>query len=176
MYLATLTTGKIANLLGEEGLVIPGRFEWAGFVMNSRLIWEEAEGRPDWVHASSVLGLDGDEIEIESPLDLVKDVNFVEPLGRCGKKVLLWWARAEAQFDSKFPTRLVLEASSFCQFMYGYSFDDNNNHLFSSLVKLTSRIISKAHLVISFGQVCIFVFGLINQKKKKIEVHMWGIL
>lgn len=92
--------------------MVPGRFEWAGFVMNSRLVWEESE-RPDWVHAFNVVVPDGDERGIESPMNLVKDVSFVEPLGRCGKKVLLWWARAEARFDSKFPTRLVLEAFSF---------------------------------------------------------------
>ncbi|XP_078181671.1 putative beta-1,4-xylosyltransferase IRX14 [Carex rostrata] len=101
-------TGKIANFVGEEGLVVPGRFEWAGFVMNSRLVWEESE-RPDWVHAFNAVVPDGDERGIESPMNLVKDVSFVEPLGRCGKKVLLWWARAEARFDSKFPTRWIID-------------------------------------------------------------------
>jgi putative beta-1,4-xylosyltransferase IRX14 len=99
----SLISGKIADFVGEEGFVIPGRFEWAGFVMNSKLVWEEVEGRPDWVRAFSLVGPNGGEVE--SPLDFVEDVSFVEPLGKCGKKVLLWWARAEAWFDSKFPTR-----------------------------------------------------------------------
>ncbi|KAJ3708109.1 hypothetical protein LUZ61_011814 [Rhynchospora tenuis] len=102
-------TGKIANFVGEEGLVVPNQFEWAGFVMNSRLVWEKAEGRPDWVRAFSVGGSVADETEIENPLDLVKDVSFVEPLGRCGKKVLLWWVRTEARLDSKFPTRWIID-------------------------------------------------------------------
>ncbi|KAJ4798927.1 Glycosyltransferase [Rhynchospora pubera] len=102
-------TGKIANFVGDEGLVVPNQFEWAGFVMDSRLVWEKAEERPDWVRAFNVGGPDVHETEIESPLDLVKDMSFVEPIGRCGNKVLLWWVRTEARFDGKFPTRWIID-------------------------------------------------------------------
>lgn len=46
--------------------------------------------------------LDGLE-DIESPLSLLKDQSMVEPLGNCGRQVLVWWLRVEARSDSKFP-------------------------------------------------------------------------
>jgi len=33
----------------------------------------------------------------------LNDPSSVEPLGNCGKKVILWWLRVEARADSKFP-------------------------------------------------------------------------
>lgn len=97
---------KAAIFVGEGVTVLPSKLEWSGFVINSRLLWKEAEGKPNWVRDLDDVGINGEEIE--SPLDLLKDATSVEPLGNCGKKVLLWWLRAEARYDSKFPTRLVL--------------------------------------------------------------------
>lgn len=92
---------KSATLVGEVGTVLPMKLEWSGFVLNSRVLWEEVEGKPDWVRNLDDVGKDGEDIE--SPLALLKDPSFIEPLGNCGKKVLLWWLRAEARADSKFP-------------------------------------------------------------------------
>ncbi|PWA91982.1 glycosyl transferase, family 43, nucleotide-diphospho-sugar transferase [Artemisia annua] len=39
----------------------------------------------------------------ESPLSFVEDSSMVEPLGGCGKKVMMWWLRSEARAYSKFP-------------------------------------------------------------------------
>ncbi|KAK9067034.1 hypothetical protein SSX86_014358 [Deinandra increscens subsp. villosa] len=101
--------GKKANYIGDMAIVLPRKLEWSGFVMNSRLVWEEAEFRPDWIKdLDMVLAGDGDD-DIESPLSLVKDASMVEPLGRCGKKVMLWWLRAEARADSKFPSRWIID-------------------------------------------------------------------
>ncbi|KAJ6807814.1 glycosyltransferase [Iris pallida] len=99
--------GKSAAFVGDGGTVLPARMEWAGFVLNSRLVWSEAEGRPDWVRDFESVGANGEEVE--SPLVLVKDAAFVEPLGSCGRKVMLWWLRAEARSDSKFPSRWIID-------------------------------------------------------------------
>ena len=47
---------------------------------------------------------------------LIRDVSFVEnssmvePLGGCGKKVMMWWLRSEARAYSKFPVGLFFIA------------------------------------------------------------------
>ncbi|KAL9660021.1 hypothetical protein QQ045_024831 [Rhodiola kirilowii] len=91
--------GKSAVNIDDRGVVLPRQLEWAGFVLNSRLMWKEAEGKPDWVK-----DLDTVDRDLESPLSLLKDASMVEPLGECGRKVLLWWLRVEARTDSKFPS------------------------------------------------------------------------
>ncbi|KAM0942742.1 putative 1,4-beta-D-xylan synthase [Dioscorea sansibarensis] len=98
--------GKSATLVGDGAMVLPRKLEWAGFVLNSRLVWKEMEEKPDWVRDLDTVGDKGEEIE--SPLALVKDASFVEPLGSCGRKVLLWWLRVEARADSKFPPGWVI--------------------------------------------------------------------
>lgn len=96
---------KSARYIGDKGIVLPMKMEWAGFVLSSRLLWEETENNPDWVkHLQKVV--DGGP-ETYSPLSLLKDPAVVEPLGSCGRKVMLWWLRVEARADSKFPARLV---------------------------------------------------------------------
>ncbi|KAJ0457722.1 putative 1,4-beta-D-xylan synthase [Helianthus annuus] len=98
--------GKSANYIGDMAMVLPRKLEWSGFVMNSRLVWKEAEFRPDWIKDLEVV-LAGDDIE--NPLSLLKDSSMVEPLGGCGKKVMLWWLRAEARADSKFPSGWIID-------------------------------------------------------------------
>jgi putative beta-1,4-xylosyltransferase IRX14 len=94
-------SGKTATVVGEAAPVLPRGLEWAGFVLNSRMLWKEADGKPDWVKDLDAVGENGEEIE--NPLTLLNDPSSVEPLGNCGKKVLLWWLRVEARADSKFP-------------------------------------------------------------------------
>lgn len=98
---------KSATLVGDGATVLPRKLEWAGFVLNSRLLWKEAEGKPEWVRDLDAVGENGEEIE--SPLVLLKDASFVEPLGNCGKKVMLWWLRVEARADSKFPSGWIID-------------------------------------------------------------------
>ncbi|KAK1299715.1 putative beta-1,4-xylosyltransferase IRX14H [Acorus calamus] len=93
---------KSAQYIGDRATVLPRKVEWAGFVINSRLVWKEEEDRPEWVRDLDEAG------EIESPLDLLNDESFVEPLGNCGRKVLAWWLRVEARGDSKFPRGWVI--------------------------------------------------------------------
>jgi len=100
-------SGKTATVVGEAAPVLPRGLEWAGFVLNSRMLWKEAEGKPDWVKDLDAVGENGEEIE--NPLTLLNDPSSVEPLGNCGKKVLLWWLRVEARADSKFPQGWVIE-------------------------------------------------------------------
>ncbi|KAI3500407.1 hypothetical protein L1887_36228 [Cichorium endivia] len=99
--------GKSANYIGDMAIVLPRKMEWSGFVMNSKLVWEEGEFRPDWVNDLDLVK--GDNDDVESPLFLVKDSSMVEPLGGCGKKVMMWWLRAEARADSKFPSGWTID-------------------------------------------------------------------
>lgn len=104
-----LYKGKNANYIGDMAIVLPRKLEWSGFVMNSRLVWSDAEFRPDWIKdLDNVVAGDEDD-DIENPLSLVKDGSMVEPLGGCGKKVMLWWLRAEARADSKFPSGWTID-------------------------------------------------------------------
>ncbi|MCL7026343.1 hypothetical protein MKW94_005390 [Papaver nudicaule] len=93
--------GKSAMYIGDREIVLPRKLEWSGFVLNSRLVWKESPDRPVWVN-----DLDSLHEAVESPLSLLTDPSYVEPLGDCGRKVLLWWLRVEARADSKFPSGL----------------------------------------------------------------------
>lgn len=95
---------KSATYIDDMATVLPRKLEWAGFVMNSRLVWKEAEDKPDWMRELDTV----EEDTIESPLGLLKNASFIEPLGNCGKKVLLWWLRVEARADSKFPSGWII--------------------------------------------------------------------
>ncbi|KAL7231761.1 hypothetical protein ACSBR2_009905 [Camellia fascicularis] len=96
-----------ANYIGDRAIVLPRKLEWAGFVLNSRLLWKEAEDKPMWVKDLDTFTGNGDNFE--SPLALLKDPSVVEPLGSCGRKVLLWWLRVEARADSQFPARWIID-------------------------------------------------------------------
>ena len=95
-----------ARYIGDKGIVLPMKMEWAGFVLTSRLLWEEPENITDWVKHLQKAVESGQETF--SPLSLLKDPAVVEPLGSCGRKIMLWWLRVEARADSRFPARLVL--------------------------------------------------------------------
>ncbi|KAE8656026.1 putative beta-1,4-xylosyltransferase IRX14 [Hibiscus syriacus] len=92
-------TGKSSAYIHDRATVLPKMLEWSGFVLNSRLLWKDGD-KPDWI--KDIDTLDG---EIENPLSLVKDPSVVEPVGSCGRQVLLWWHRVEARANSKFPPR-----------------------------------------------------------------------
>ncbi|AQK89094.1 putative beta-14-xylosyltransferase IRX14 [Zea mays] len=93
-------SGKTATVVGEAAPVLPRDLEWAGFVLNSRMLWKEADDKPDWVKDLDAVGENGEEIE--NPLTLLNDPSSVEPLGNCGKNVLLWWLRVEALLIASF--------------------------------------------------------------------------
>lgn len=80
--------------------------EWTAFALNARIFWKDYE-RPTWIKDwAETLGKN--QSLIESPLAFVKDTSFVQPLGNCGKDVLMWWLRVEARVDSKFPSRWTI--------------------------------------------------------------------
>ncbi|KAK4426390.1 Beta-1,4-xylosyltransferase IRX14 [Sesamum alatum] len=97
---------KSARYIGDGAVVLPRKLEWAGFVLNSRLVWEDAD-KPGWVKEFEAVGRDGEDVE--SPLSFLNDASVVEPLGSCGRKVMLWWLRVEARADSKFPARWIID-------------------------------------------------------------------
>lgn len=95
--------GKSAVSIDDRAVVLPRKLEWAGFVLNSRLLWTEDDDKPDLAKDLDVLDED-----LESPLSLLKDTSIIEPLGECGRKVMLWWLRVEARADSKFPPGWII--------------------------------------------------------------------
>ncbi|PIN25364.1 Beta-1,3-glucuronyltransferase B3GAT1/SQV-8 [Handroanthus impetiginosus] len=97
---------RSARYIGDRAIVLPQKLEWAGFVLNSRLLWEDTD-KPAWVKDLEEVGRDGEDVE--SPLSLLSDASVVEPLGSCGRKVMLWWLRVEARADSKFPARWIID-------------------------------------------------------------------
>ncbi|CAN7068475.1 unnamed protein product [Brassica oleracea var. botrytis] len=98
--------GKSAVYIDDVAAVLPQKLEWCGFVLNSRILWDEAESKPEWVKE---FGLLNENEGVESPLSLLNDPSMVEPLGSCGRQVLLWWLRVEARADSKFPPGWVID-------------------------------------------------------------------
>ncbi|KAM7510410.1 hypothetical protein LguiB_009285 [Lonicera macranthoides] len=95
-----------SSYIGDKGIVLPRKMEWAGFALNSRLVWDEDEDLPEWF--KDLDAVDRDREDVESPLSLLMDSSVVEPLGSCGRKVLLWWLRVEARSDSKFPSGWII--------------------------------------------------------------------
>ncbi|XP_073041114.1 probable beta-1,4-xylosyltransferase IRX14H [Primulina eburnea] len=98
---------RSARYIGDRAVVLPRKLEWAGFILNARLVWEDTADRPEWIKDLDEVGKDGEDLE--SPLSLLKDTSVVEPLGSCGCKVMLWWLRVEARADSKFPARWIID-------------------------------------------------------------------
>ncbi|XP_010548427.1 PREDICTED: probable beta-1,4-xylosyltransferase IRX14 [Tarenaya hassleriana] len=98
--------GKRAVYMDDMAAVFPQKLEWSGFVLDSRLLWDESENRPEWVKDFGPLN---EKDGIDSPLSLLKDPAMVEPLGSCGRQVLIWWLRIEARPDSKFPPGWIIE-------------------------------------------------------------------
>ncbi|CAA2964796.1 probable beta-1,4-xylosyltransferase IRX14 [Olea europaea subsp. europaea] len=96
-----------ARYVGDRAVVLPRKLEWAGFILNSRLVWKDVEDKPAWVKDLDMVGREGEDIE--SPMSLLENPSVVEPLGSCGRKIMLWWLRVEARADSKFPARWIID-------------------------------------------------------------------
>ncbi|GFP78941.1 probable beta-1 4-xylosyltransferase irx14h [Phtheirospermum japonicum] len=101
-HLVGLHTFDAVPFIGDGEVVLPKKLEWAGFVLNSRLVWKDMD-KPGWVKELDEVGGD-----VESPISLLKDGSVVEPLGSCGRKVMLWWLRVEARADGKYPARWII--------------------------------------------------------------------
>ncbi|KZV40584.1 hypothetical protein F511_36049 [Dorcoceras hygrometricum] len=97
---------RSARYIGDRAVVLPAKLEWAGFILNARLVWEDTVDKPEWVKDLDEVGRNDD---FENPLSLLKDMSVVEPLGSCGRKIMLWWLRVEARADSKFPARWIID-------------------------------------------------------------------
>ncbi|KAL5064001.1 hypothetical protein RYX36_025738 [Vicia faba] len=93
--------------VGDRAPVLPRKLEWSGFVLNSRLLWKDFDDRPDWI--KDINAPDGVDEDIDNPMSLLKDASVLEPLGSCGRHVLLWWLRVEARTDSKFPPQWIID-------------------------------------------------------------------
>lgn len=81
--------------------------EWASFSLNAKLLWEDYEVPAGFRSWNEVFKQS--EYVIQSPLDFVQNSSLVEPLGDCGRNILLWRLRVEARADSKFPLRWKID-------------------------------------------------------------------
>lgn len=89
-----------ASHLDDQGSLLPEKLEWAGFVLNSRMLRKDAEDNPEWVKDLDSLNWDQD---VDSPLSLLKDLSVLEPLGNCSRRLMVWQLRVEARPGSEFP-------------------------------------------------------------------------
>ncbi|KAJ1700284.1 hypothetical protein LUZ63_000063 [Rhynchospora breviuscula] len=71
----------------------PQKMEWAGFLLDSKLLLEKDLDKID----ANLKGLLGD------------NGSGIEPLGKCADNVLVWWIRAETQPATKFPPGWAIE-------------------------------------------------------------------
>lgn len=112
----TRIQGPVCNALGnitgwhipEDGKLRGGEkplqgLEWAGFAINAKALWDDnGINRPSWINMwddwANGVGL----LDVR---DIVESESLVEPLGSCGKKVLMWWARVEADARNKHPSK-----------------------------------------------------------------------
>ena len=85
----------------RSDMLLSSRLEWAGFVLNARVLWESGE-RPEWVRDLDAI-VDGGGKHLHSPLALVTDAARVEPLAGCGQAALAWSLRSDALREVKFP-------------------------------------------------------------------------
>ncbi|CAI5975516.1 unnamed protein product [Closterium sp. NIES-64] len=120
------------NSLGSEGEQRRGML-WHGYVLNSRILWARKEELPDWVRGWDEWGPElerglggGSEESSEAGSEedpeggsvagsgaegrlfdllgaVVRNEKELRLIGQCGRRVLVWWWRAEARQDSKFP-------------------------------------------------------------------------
>ena len=80
--------------------------EWSGFAINSRILWKDHR-KPSWIkHWNDVFGLEN-EISLKSPLAFLRNASYIEPLGNCGRDVLLWKFPSMDHIDDDFPARFV---------------------------------------------------------------------
>lgn len=112
----TRIQGPVCNALGnitgwhipEDGKLRGGEksvqgLEWAGFAINAKALWDDnGIDRPPWINMwedwANGVGL----LDVR---DIVESESLVEPLGSCGKKVFMWWARVEADARNKHPSK-----------------------------------------------------------------------
>ena len=112
----TRIQGPVCNALGnitgwhipEDGKLRGGEksvqgLEWAGFAINAKAVWDDTGmDRPPWINMwedwANGVGL----LDVR---DIVESESLVEPLGSCGKKVFMWWARVEADARNKHPSK-----------------------------------------------------------------------
>lgn len=91
----------------RSDMLLSTRLEWAGFVVNARVLWESASERPEWVR--DLDAVDGGA-HLDSPLGLVTDAGQVEPLARCARAALAWSLRSDALHEVKFPHEWKFDA------------------------------------------------------------------
>ncbi|KAI6668437.1 hypothetical protein NL676_013540 [Syzygium grande] len=95
-----------ATHVDDRGSLLPGKLEWAGFALNSRMLWKDAEDKPEWVRDLDLLNWDDD---VDSPLSLLKDLSVLEPLGNCSHRLMIWRLHVEAHPGSEFPKGWLID-------------------------------------------------------------------
>ncbi|KAI5069340.1 hypothetical protein GOP47_0015641, partial [Adiantum capillus-veneris] len=102
--------GPVCNPEGHlVGWYVPSsnkHFEWAGFALNSRMLWEDVS-KPSWIKSWDEVFRENSPMP-ESPLAFLRNNSYIEPLGDCGRNILMWWIGVEAAEGCKFPSRWII--------------------------------------------------------------------
>jgi hypothetical protein len=100
------------RLFMEVGQSHRRTLEWAGFVLNAKVVWEEARGdqQPVWLDAWLNWTISSDVSKFPDIRAILSDERKVKVLGGCGHQVLLWWARMEAPADSNYISKWTLDS------------------------------------------------------------------
>ncbi|KAL0343728.1 UNVERIFIED_CONTAM: Beta-1,4-xylosyltransferase IRX14 [Sesamum angustifolium] len=62
---------RSARYMGDRAVVLPRQLEWAGFVLNSRLVWEDKLEKPVWVKEWEDVDRDGEDVDRDGKMSKV---------------------------------------------------------------------------------------------------------
>ncbi|MCO5563321.1 hypothetical protein L7F22_016961 [Adiantum nelumboides] len=83
--------------------------KWAAFALNSRMFWEDVS-KPSWIKSWGELFCENSSLP-ESPLAFLRNYSYIEPLGDCGRSIMMWSMgvdSVEASVGSNFPSRWII--------------------------------------------------------------------
>lgn len=92
----------------EQKQVMAGseNLEWVGFALNAEILWED-NSKPIWIKSWNEFSGVNTSLP-RNPLAFLKEMSFVEPLGNCGRDVLVWCLQLEGDLEIEFPSRWII--------------------------------------------------------------------
>jgi hypothetical protein len=92
--------------------------EWSAFALNSRIFWKDQE-KPSWIKDwNDVTFAWEKEGSLGSPFAILTNASYLEPLGNCGRDVVLWKIRSMVDhIDQDFPSRFVSHHTPLSMFL-----------------------------------------------------------
>ncbi|MCO5557510.1 hypothetical protein L7F22_011075 [Adiantum nelumboides] len=83
--------------------------KWAAFALNTRMFWEDVS-KPSWIKSWGELFCENSSLP-ESPLAFLRNYSYIEPLGDCGRSIMMWSMgvdSVEASVGSNFPSKWII--------------------------------------------------------------------